>query len=194
MGAIIDELDQRLIDFIGRQPFFTVATAAASGRISCSPKGMDALRVLDPQRLVWANMTGSGNETDAHLLADGRITIMWSSFAEKPLILRVYGRGRCVYAGDGEWDGFAALFAHLPEIRQIVVVAVESVQTSCGFGVPRMELIGQRSRLRQWAEGKGAEGLLAYQRKQNRTSIDGLPTALATRIEDRPPADGPASG
>ena len=143
MAQFTDQLGEEHIAMIARQHVFFVATAAEEGRINLSPKGYDAFRVLSPGRVAWLDLGGSGNETHAHLIADGRITIMMCEFAQPPLILRIYGRGRPVLPADAGWDELAAHFDLLPGTRQIFDVTVESVQSSCGWGVP-----GSRSK---WA-------------------------------------------
>ncbi len=174
-----DRITAELAAFIARQPLFFVATAAAAGRINLSPKGVDGtLAVLGPDRVAFLNLTGSGNETAAHLKADGRITLMFCSFEASPLILRLYGRGRAVHRRDPDWADLDRHFPALPGKRQIVEVAVDSVITSCGFGVPRMGLDGQRPTLPDWAAAKGDDGIRAYWRDKNAVSFDGLPTGL----------------
>ncbi|MEW6467563.1 MAG: pyridoxamine 5'-phosphate oxidase family protein [Bacteroidota bacterium] len=164
--------------FIERQKVFFVATAPATGRINLSPKGMDTFRVLSPTRAAWLNLTGSGNETAAHLLENGRITLMFCAFEGKPNILRLYGKGRSVHPRDKDWNDLIALFPKIPGGRQIIVVDVESVQNSCGFGVPLMEFKGPREDLERWALNKGEEGIKAYQREKNSISLDGKETGL----------------
>jgi hypothetical protein len=179
MARHFDRITDEQAAFIARQPLFFVATAAADGRINLSPKGLDGtLAVLGPDRIAFLNLTGSGNETAAHLKADGRITLMFCSFDASPLILRLYGRGRAVHRRDPDWPGLDALFPALPGKRQIVVVEVASVITSCGFGVPMMSLDAQRPTLPDWAAAKGEDGIRAYWRDRNATSFDGLPTGL----------------
>ena len=142
MAKFFPRLDAGLRDFIAEQKIFFTATAPADGRINLSPKGMDTLRCIDDSTVAYLDLTGSGNETAAHLAENGRMTVMMCSFSESPLILRLYGRGRVVRAGDAEWDGLRAHFPAYPGERQIVVLEVESAQTSCGFAVPVFELKG----------------------------------------------------
>ncbi len=157
---------------------FFVATAARDGRVNISPKGLDSLRVVAPNRVVWLNGTGSGNETAAHLLDVPRMTIMFCSFERKPLILRLYGTARAVHPADAEWPGLAALFPPLSGARNLFVLDVDLVQTSCGYGVPLYDFVDQRDLMDSWATKKGPEGLHAYQQEHNLVSIDGLPTGL----------------
>ncbi len=178
MATRFDAISDRHRAFIERQAMFFVATAAREGRVNLSPKGLDSLRVLSPHRVVWLNGTGSGNETAAHLLDANRMTIMFCSFAREPLILRLFGSARTVQPGDDEWDALVGLFPALPGARQVYDVDVDLVLTSCGYGVPLMELTGQRDLMAGWAQKKGPEGISSYQAEKNTTSLDGLPTGL----------------
>ena len=164
--------------FVAEQPVFFVASSAPGARLNLSPKGMDSLRILGPNRLIWLNLTGSGNETAAHLPLDPRMTVMWCSFGARPLILRAYGTARMLHQRDAEWADLAARLPDLPGARQIVDMTVELVQTSCGYAVPRLDAAQERPVLRHWAEDKGHEGLRSYWRDRNGTSIDGLPTGI----------------
>jgi hypothetical protein len=179
MAQFFEGLSSRLIEFIRAQQVFFVASAAMDSRVNLSPKGLDTLRVLDETTVAYLDITGSGNETAAHVLHGGRITMMFCSFGEKPLILRLYGKGEIIRPHDPTWNDLIERFDPLPGQRQIVLLHIESIQTSCGFGVPRMELIEPRPTLSQWAAGKGAEGILEYRAKKNVRSIDGLPTGEA---------------
>ncbi|MEP2236488.1 MAG: pyridoxamine 5'-phosphate oxidase family protein [Alteripontixanthobacter sp.] len=180
MAEFFDALDEKHIAMLAAQPVFFVATAAADGRINLSPKGYDAFRILSPTRVAYLDLAGSGNETHAHLAADGRITIMVCNFQQPALILRIYGTGRAVLPQDADWAGLAEHCTMLPGTRQIFDIAVESVQTSCGWGVPFMELQGERATLkkahsnadpRQWEARIGTQT----------ASIDGLPTRPTDR-------------
>ncbi|MBI1172790.1 pyridoxamine 5'-phosphate oxidase family protein [bacterium] len=168
--------------FIAAQAVYFVATSAPGARINLSPKGMDSLRVLGPKRLIWLNVTGSGNETAAHLPLDARMTVMWCSFDLRPLILRAYGTARCLHRSDADWAGLAELLPALPGARQIYDMTVDLVQTSCGYAVPRMEAAAERPTLRTWAEDKGEAGIAAYWDTRNRQSIDGLPTGIEANL------------
>ncbi len=172
------EINEKLRDFIGEQQMFFVATAAPDGRVNLSPKGIDSLRVLGPQRIVWLNLTGSENETAAHLLEAPRMTLMWCSFTAKPMILRIYGEARAVHPRDPDWAELSPLFPAVPGARQIFDLSVEMALTSCGFAVPRYDFIGQRDTLVRWAEDKGEDGVKAYWAKRNAKSLDGRPTAI----------------
>jgi hypothetical protein len=178
MAQFFEQLNPRLIEFIRAQPVFFVATAPTQGRVNCSPKGMDTLRVLDDHTVAYLDLTGSGAETSAHIRADGRLTIMFCSFGESPLILRLYGHGEVIRPTDSRWADMIGLFPTFLGQRQIILLKIESLQTSCGFGVPRMELIQTRPTLDDWACKKGEAGLAEYRAKKNHTSIDGLPTGV----------------
>jgi len=172
------ELSDRLRRFIEAQQVFFVATAARDGRVNVSPKGLDSLRVVGSNRVVWLNGTGSGNETAAHLLDVPRMTLMFCSFTRQPLILRLYGTARAVHPPDAEWPALAGLFPPLRGARNLFVVDVDLVQTSCGYGVPLYDFVDQRDLMDSWAAKKGEDGLDAYRRQHNLVSIDGLPTGL----------------
>src|ERR1700728_3336023 len=178
MAQQYGEISSRLAEFIAAQHVFFVATAAREGRVNVSPKGLDALRVLEPNRVVWLNGTGSGNETAAHLLDVNRMTLMFCSFERQPLILRLYGTAAEIQRDQPEWDEYIGLFLPMPGAGQIFDMRVDKVQPSCAYGVPFMEYADDRPLMAQWAEKKGPDGLEAYQREKNLTSIDGFPTAL----------------
>lgn len=178
MAATHPEITPEFAAWIGEQPLFFVASAplAPEGHVNLSPRGLDTFRVLGPRQVAYLDLTGSGNETAAHLQENGRITVMFCAFTGKPRILRLYGRGRVIMPYDGEWPAHRHRFpTQLPGVRQIVVVDVERIQTSCGFGVPLMDYRGQRETLGEWAARKGPEGLEAYRRSKNAYSLDGLP-------------------
>jgi hypothetical protein len=181
MGKPHSAISDALRAFIEAQSVFFVATAPLSGdgHVNLSPKGLDTFRVLSPQRVMYLDLTGSGNETAAHLVENGRITIMMCAFAGPPKILRLYGTGRVVLPQDADWPELRAQFGDYAGVRQIIVVEVEQVRTSCGFGVPLMGEPQPRDTLIRWAEGKGAEGLKQYRRTKNAHSIDGLIAPLA---------------
>jgi hypothetical protein len=184
MAQFFETIPPAQVEFIRQQPVFFVATGARDGRINCSPKGMDTLRVLNDRTVAYLDLTGSGAETSAHVQHDGRMTMMFCSFADKPLILRLYGRGENVRPIDPAWADLIAHFTPMPGQRQIIVLHVESVQTSCGFAVPRMELIEPRSLLVEHAAKKGEAGLTEYRAKKNAVSIDGLPNAVVDDAAD----------
>lgn len=187
MARFYDALTPELIAFATAQRLFFTASGTSEGRVNLSPKGTDSFRVLDPKTACYLDLTGSGTETAAHARADGRLTLMFCSFDESPLILRLYGRSRVVLMGDTEWDMLRPRFPSLQGARQIICLAIDSVQTSCGYAVPRYEYLGERETYPRWAEKKGAAGLRDYQRTRNVTSIDGLPTGLIVPDDNEPP-------
>ena len=170
---------EELAGFIRRQPVFFVATAAAEGRVNLSPKGLDgSFCILGPRQVAFLNLTGSGNETAAHLRVNPLITLMFCGFDGEASILRLYGAGRAVHPRDSAWPELDAHFPDYAGKRQIVTVEVSHVVTSCGFGVPRMDLVSQRPTLPDWAGGKGEAGIRDYWRDKNQVSFDGLPTGI----------------
>lgn len=178
MAKFYDKITPRLQQFIEAQKIFFVATAPTEGRINLSPKGMDSFRVYNENRVLWLNVTGSGNETAAHLLENERITMMMCSFEGAPNILRLYGKGKEIKEGDPNWEELIALFPETPGTRQIFDIQIESAQTSCGMSIPFFEYKGEREELNEWATKKGKEGIAEYWREKNQTSIDGLPTHI----------------
>jgi hypothetical protein len=181
MSEFFDVLTDEHRAFIARQPVFFIATAAHDARINLSPKGMDSFRVLDERRVGYLDVNGSGNETHAHLTADGRATIMFCAFDQNPLILRIYGRGRATLPQDVGWSDLASHFTVLPGTRQIFEFAVESVQTSCGWGVPYMSFEQERTTLSKYHRQMTEAERLAKNASRV-SSIDGLPVRLQTRV------------
>lgn len=181
MAKVFDSITPELQEFIAAQNLFFVATAplSSTGHINLSPKGLDSFRILSPNRVAYLDLTGSGNETSAHLLENGRVTFMFCAFQGAPSILRLYGQGRVILPAAREWPELHPLFSPIAGARQIIMADIDRVQTSCGHGVPLMEYQGQRSVLVNWAEKKGEEGLAAYWQQKNLVSLDGLPTPLA---------------
>jgi hypothetical protein len=176
-----ETLTDKHIEMIGKQPVFFVATAAADARINLSPKGYDAFRVLSPTQVAYLDLGGSGNETQAHLNADGRITIMFCNFDQPALILRIYGIGKAVLPQDDGWEELAAHFTLLPGTRQIFVIDVDSVQTSCGWGVPFMAMERERDTLTKYHAADDPDKRLKKIAKRNK-SIDGLPVRVQTSM------------
>jgi Pyridoxamine 5'-phosphate oxidase len=179
MSEFFDHVTDDHAAFIARQPVFFVATAADAARINLSPKGMDSFRVLSPSQVGYLDVGGSGNETQAHLAADGRITIMFCAFDRPALILRLYGRGRFVLPQDADWDAVSAPFTLLPGTRQVFLIDVDSVQTSCGWGVPFMTFDRPRETLSKFHAQQEPKARLAVLSERTR-SIDGLPTQPQT--------------
>jgi hypothetical protein len=184
MSRFYERIDEQFEDFIKAQKMFLVATAPINGRVNMSPKGMDTFRVLAPNRVAYLDVTGSGNETAAHVLENGRITFMFMSFGRRPIILRLYGTAQVVQPGDETWEELYRLFPPLPGVRQIFTADITALQTSCGFGIPEYELKRERPVLNNWARAKGEDGMMEYWADHNLASIDGLPTGL--RLEGRP--------
>ncbi len=178
MSKFYTELNEKLREFINNQKIFFVGTAASEGRVNVSPKGMDSLRVLNENQLIWLNLTGSGNETAAHVLEAPRMTIMFCSFEGKPLILRVYGKARVIHPRDEEWAEWIALFPEYPGSRQIFLLEVDEAQTSCGFAVPNYQYQDDREDLIYWTDKIGEDGVKNYWKEKNQTSIDGKPTRI----------------
>ncbi len=183
MADFFDELTDKHVAFVEKQPMFFVATAASDGRINLSPKGYDSFRILSPSRVAYLDLGGSGNETHAHLAADGRITIMFCAFENPALIFRIYGRGVTVLPQDEGWEDLAAHFEILPGTRQIFDIAVECVQTSCGWGVPIMEHSKDRATLQKAHKQSDAPEWLDKMAERTE-SIDGLPIRPTTRYFD----------
>jgi len=179
MAKFVTELTTAHREFIARQKIYFVASAPHTGRVNLSPKGMDTFRVLSTTRVGYLDVTGSGNETAAHLLENGRLTLMMCSFDSAPLIFRIYARGRSVQPADADWTQLRPLFGPtLPGERQLILAEIETIQTSCGFGVPFFDYTGERSTLLDYAEKKGPAGMAAYRAEKNLRSIDDLPTGL----------------
>lgn len=176
--ALLPEHEQ----FIARQHIFFVGSAPLSqeGHVNISPKGHDVLRILSPNRAAYLDLTGSGNETSAHILENGRITIMFCAFDGSPNIMKLYGTGNVLLPGSSEWEQLYPLFTPLPGARQLVVIDIEKVLTSCGYAVPFMSYTGERETLQRWAIQKGEDGLKDYVQQKNVVSIDGLPTHLGS--------------
>ena len=185
MAQFFDAMPEAIQEFVKRQHVFFVASGTAESRINLSPKGADCLRVLDARTVVYLDQTGSGNETAAHIRADGRLTIMLCAFEGAPMILRLYGRGRALPRGSAEYA--ALLASHYagrepPGARQMIALDIGSVQTSCGFAVPVMAFERDRDTLERWAERKGPDGIAEYWRERNVATIDGIPTGMAEAL------------
>jgi len=181
MAEFTEVLNDAHVEMIGKQPIFFVSTAAGDGRINLSPKGLDCFRVLGPRQVGYLDLGGSGNETHAHLTADGRITVMFCNFEQPALILRIYGRGQPVLPQDAAWDALAPKFKLLPGTRQIFLIDVESVQTSCGWGVPFMAFDRERDTLTKYHRQAGPVAWVKKTSGRTR-SIDGLPTRATDRF------------
>jgi hypothetical protein len=178
MAQRYTEISDKQTGFIQQQKIFFVATAACDGRINLSPKGMDTLRVLGSNRVVWLNLTGSGNETAAHLLECDRMTIMFCAFEGEPVILSLYGHARVFHPRDSAWSELIGLFPLQAGARQVIDFSIDLVQTSCGMAVPFFEFKDEREQLKQWAERKGDDGIKQYWKLKNQESLDGKPTKI----------------
>jgi hypothetical protein len=178
MGKRMDHIREDHRQFIEKQKIFFVATAKSDGHINLSPKGNDSFRVLGPNRAMFLNLTGSGNETAAHLLDSDRITIMFCAFEGKPLILRLYGTARAYHEYDTEWKEHIDRFPKMTGARQLIDIQVELVQTSCGMSIPYMDFVGERDLLTNWADSKGRDGIREYWQQKNTASLDGDPTGI----------------
>ncbi len=181
MGQQYSEISEKLKKFINDQKIFFVGTATADSRINISPKGMDSLRILNKNRVIWLNVTGSGNETSAHIQENTRMTIMLVAFEGNPMILRLYGNAKVIHKNDPEWNDLLSLFSTLPGTRQIFDLKVDLVQTSCGMAVPFFDYVEERDQLKNWAIKKGEEGLKEYWLQKNQVSLDGKPTNIVSK-------------
>jgi len=178
VGQQYSEISDKNIQFISEQKIYFVGTATEDSRVNISPKGMDSFKVLGPNRVIWLNVTGSGNETSAHIQKNNRMTIMFLAFDGNPNILRLYGQARVIHKNDVEWDGLSSHFTLLPGARQIFDLSVDLVQNSCGMSVPFYSYAGDRNQLKDWAIKQGDGGLKKYWDKNNQVSIDGLETKI----------------
>ena len=178
MGQQFSEISDKHQTFIEKQKIFFVGTATADSRVNISPKGMDSLRVLGANRVIWLNVTGSGNETAAHIQESSRMTIMFAAFEGNPLILRLYGTASVIHQFDDQWQELYSHFPETPGARQIFDLQVDLVQSSCGMAVPFFEYVEERTLLKEWAIKKGEDGIQEYWAKKNQTSLDGKPTRI----------------
>ncbi|MBO9464439.1 pyridoxamine 5'-phosphate oxidase family protein [Tropicibacter sp. R15_0] len=176
MGKQFDSLSDDHRNFIAEQKIFFVGSAAESGKVNISPKGGDSLRILGDNRIIWRNLTGSGNETAGHLARVNRMTLMWCGFETRPMILRCYGTAKVFHARDPEFDDLNGVFDEHVGARQIYDMTVDMVQTSCGYAVPFYDYREDRKVLDKWAEGKGRDGVGDYWRDRNQETLDGFPT------------------
>lgn len=186
MAKYYENITPELQEFIGKQHMFFVGSAplSADGHINISPKGLDSFRIFTPLRVGYLDMTGSGNETSAHIHENGRITFMFCAFEGAPRILRLFGTGRTILPQTPQWDELAPHFTLHSGARQIIMADIHTVQTACGYAVPLFDYQGQRDTLIKWADTKGADGISAYHQEKNMQSIDKLPTPLAIACEE----------
>ncbi len=184
MAKQFEQIDLTHKDFIEAQHIYFCGTAAPEGRVNLSPKGMDSLRVMGPNRIIWLNLTGSGNETAGHLQQSPRMTLMWCSFEKRPLILRTYGTARAIHRTDPDWGQLAHEFGPVPlGARQIYDMTVDLVQTSCGYAVPYYDNPRPRDTLVKWADDRGPEGIQDYWQEKNTQTLDGAPTGIEANFE-----------
>ncbi|ACA88292.1 pyridoxamine 5'-phosphate oxidase family protein [Shewanella woodyi] len=181
MGKQFAELSSKHIEFIEKQKIYFVATAAQTGCVNLSPKGGDSLRVISSSKIAWLNLTGSGNESASHVLQDPRMTIMFCAFEGSPLILRTYGQAEVLHVNDAEWEQYAKLFPESVAARQIFVLDITLVQSSCGMSVPYFTFESDRDDLAKWSDKHGTEGIEKYWVKRNQKSIDGFDTEIVQR-------------
>lgn len=181
MANFYDHIPEAQQAFINKQHMFFVATAPMNeeGHVNLSPKGQDTFRIVDQNTVAYLDLTGSGNETSAHILENGRLTFMFCAFEGPPNILRLYGQGRVVLPTSDEWSQLSRMYEEIPGTRQIIVCDVHKVQTSCGYAVPKYEYVDDRDQLRRYAVNKGEEGMAQYRHDKNLCSMDGMPTHLA---------------
>jgi len=184
MGKFTDHITESHKEFIEQQQMYFVATAplSAEGHINLSPKGLDSFKILSDTQVGYMDLISSGNETSAHTLENGRITFMFCSYGKKPLIMRLYGKGRAILPSSSEWESYAQYFILYPSTRQIIIADIDLVQSSCGFGVPMYDFVGDRSIHFDWAEKKGPDGLKEYMQEKNMVSLDGLSTDLSEQL------------
>ncbi|MFV2143472.1 MULTISPECIES: pyridoxamine 5'-phosphate oxidase family protein [Isoptericola] len=178
MGKVHERIDDRLRSFVEAQHVFFVGTAPLSGegRVNVSPKGVDgSFVVLDDHTVAYLDITASGAETIAHLRENGRVTLMFCAFAGPPNVVRLHGRGRVVSLYDAGFDELVEHFSERRGARAVIVVDVDRVSDSCGYGVPLYDHAGERDLLPGYMDRKGPDGQAEYRRRKNRTSIDGLP-------------------
>ena len=176
--AFLSKISTPLKEFIEAQKMFFVATADVDGRVNLSPKGLDCLRVLSANQLVWLNYTGSGNETAAHVQRNKRMTIMFNAVVGAPLILRLYGSALAIHHNDSQWQQYFSLFENFMGARQIFVMDIDLVQSSCGMAVPLYDFKRQRQALLTSSQRKGVDGIKTYWRERNHSSIDGKSTDI----------------
>jgi len=181
MGKQFEQLSDSHVEFIKQQKVYFVASAASTGNVNLSPKGGDSLRVIDANTIAWLNLTGSGNETAAHVLQNPRMTIMFCAYEGSPLILRTYGEARVLHQGDDGWAQFSQLFPDSVAKRNIFIQDIKMVQSSCGMAVPYFDYQEDRDNLNDWSNKQDKEGIEKYWQKKNQQSIDGFETEIMVR-------------
>ena len=178
MSEKFEKLTDQHIEFIKDQHLYFIGTAGAEGFVNVSPKGMDSFRVIDSSKVVWLNLTGSGNETAAHVLENGRMTVMFCSFDEQPVIMRLYGQAKAIHPRDESWCELAGLFPEYVGARQIFELQIEMVQTSCGYAVPYYEFKSDRTTLTKWSDNHGKAAIEEYWREKNTKSLNDKDTGI----------------
>lgn len=178
MAKQFDRIEDDHKRFIREQHMFFVATAAPDGRVNLSPKGMDSLRIVGDHRILWMNLTGSGNETAGHLLENPRMTLMWCSFTTRPLILRAYGTAKAVHPSDANWAVVSKDFPEHRSARQVFDLTIDMMQTSCGWAVPFMDYVSERDTMQKWVDGKSDDQIRTHWVEKNQVTIDGKPTGM----------------
>ncbi len=181
MGKQFSELSDKHLEFIEKQKIYFVATAAQRGNVNLSPKGGDSLRVINNKQIAWLNLTGSGNESASHVIQNPRMTLMFCAFEGSPIILRAYGKATVLHAKDADWGSYVKLFPESVAARQIFILDIDLVQSSCGMSVPYFSYEGDREDLANWSTKQGVEGIEKYWLKKNQKSIDGFETEIAQR-------------
>ncbi|MEH6634385.1 MAG: pyridoxamine 5'-phosphate oxidase family protein [Halioglobus sp.] len=171
-------LNDKHIEFIRQQHLYFIGTAGAEGFVNVSPKGMDSFRIIDSSKVAWLNLTGSGNETAAHVMENGRMTVMFCSFDKQPLIMRLYGQATTIHHRDESWRALAALFPEYTGARQIFELHLDMVQTSCGYAVPYYELQGERPTLTKWTDSYGQADIEKYWQQKNTKSLNDKDTGI----------------
>ncbi|TCZ80060.1 pyridoxamine 5'-phosphate oxidase family protein [Paenibacillus albiflavus] len=184
MGKLFTAIEPDHEEFINMQKMFFVGSAPldAEGHVNLSPKGYDVFRIISPTEVAYLDLTGSGNETSAHLDENGRITIMFIALEGQPMVLRLYGKGQVILPGTTRWEELIGKFDPIPGARQIIYAELHAVKTSCGFSVPFFQYEGERDTLKKWAVVKGEQGLVNYHREKNSTSMDGIVTPIGRTL------------
>jgi hypothetical protein len=181
MGQQFSALSDKHIAFIAQQRIYFVGTATDTSKVNVSPKGMDSFKVIDANTVAWLNVTGSGNETAAHVQTHPRMTIMFCAYEGSPMILRLYGQATAIHHNDEQWDSVYSMFKPMTGARQIFLLNIEMVQTSCGMSVPFYQYQGEREQLNEWADKHGTEVIRDYWQRKNQTSLDGIDTHIVDK-------------
>ena len=181
MAIKFESINKAHREFIEKQKMFVIGSAGAEGFINVSPKGMDTFRILDEKTVIWLNYTGSGNETSAHVQENGRMTIMFNSYDNAPMIMKLYGQAEVFHSADNDWDELIVHFPKIEGARQIFKLHVELLLTSCGYAVPKYEFVEERKTLEKWVEKKGEAGIKEYWQENNLETLNGVKTNVMER-------------